>query len=109
MFDLQDLMLAFLAALLLMAWWRAGTQKMRALAVASRHCERLGLQLLDETLAFSRHRLLRDARGRRRLCRIYEFDFCSNGMNRHSGEIVMSGLYALRIVLEDNGLEVIEL
>lgn len=110
MLQLSDVILAFLALAGFAWWWRIGAQKSRALDITARQCARLELQLLDQTLAFRRHRLLTDARGRKRLCRVYEFDFCSDGEDRRSGEIAMAGLtlLPLRMVLETDTLEVIE-
>src|SRR5690606_21634161 len=108
MIQLSDVLFAFLAAACLTWWWRTSAQKTRALDIATRHCARLELQFLDQTLAFRRYRLLPDRRGRRRVCRVYEFDFCSDGEDRRSGEIAMVGLFPLRIVLETDTLEVID-
>ena len=63
----------------------------RALAAGRRACERYGVQLLDETVQFSRLRLARDAEGRVRLQRTYRFEFSDTGDNRRHGAIVMLG------------------
>jgi hypothetical protein len=63
----------------------------RALAAGRRACERYGVQLLDETVQFSRLRLARDAEGRIRLQRTYTFEFSETGDNRRHGAIVMLG------------------
>lgn len=63
----------------------------RALAAGRRACERYGVQLLDETVQFSRLRLQRDAEGRIRLQRTYTFEFSETGDNRRHGAIVMLG------------------
>ena len=63
----------------------------RALAAGRRACERYGVQLLDETVQFSRLRLARDAGGQIRLQRTYTFEFSETGDNRRHGAIVMLG------------------
>ena len=63
----------------------------RALAAGRRACERYGVQLLDETVQFSRLGLARDAEGRIRLRRTYTFEFSETGDNRRHGAIVMLG------------------
>src|SRR5512135_3468116 len=63
----------------------------RALAAGRRACARYGVQLLDETVQFSRLRLARDEDGRLRLRRTYTFEFSETGDNRRHGAIVMLG------------------
>ncbi|MFY9316885.1 MAG: DUF3301 domain-containing protein [Burkholderiales bacterium] len=63
----------------------------RALAAGRRACQRYGVQLLDETVQFSRLGLARDAEGRIRLHRTYTFEFSETGDNRRHGAIVMLG------------------
>jgi hypothetical protein len=62
-----------------------------AVAAGRAACARYGVQLLDETVAFSRLRLARDAAGRLRLRRTYVFEFSETGDNRRHGAIVMLG------------------
>ena len=87
-------MLALLAGALL------GTYKVWQLALDSRElanriakdtCSRAVVQLLDDTVAFSGFRLIRDARGKRRLQRTYTFDYTSDGFQRAQGFIVLVG------------------
>jgi hypothetical protein len=62
-----------------------------AVAAGRAACARYGLQLLDETVAFTRLRLARDEEGRLRLRRTYVFEFSETGDNRRHGAIVMLG------------------
>lgn len=63
----------------------------RAVAAGRAACERYGVQFLDETVAFARLRLARDAAGRLRLRRSYTFEFSDTGNNRRGGSIVVLG------------------
>jgi hypothetical protein len=108
MYDIYDLFLALPLILLLMYWWGSGDQKRVAVAAARSYCRERGLQMLDDTLVFRRFRLERDSRNRRRLIRIYQFDYCLNGADRHSGEIILSGYSVLRVVLHSEALEITE-
>jgi hypothetical protein len=63
----------------------------RALAAGRRACERYGVQLLDETVAFATLRLARNEEGHLRLRRTYTFEFSDTGNNRRHGAIVMLG------------------
>jgi hypothetical protein len=63
----------------------------RALAAGRNACDRYGVQLLDETVAFAKLRLARDDEGRLHLRRTYTFEFSDTGNNRRHGAIVMLG------------------
>lgn len=63
-------------------------------------CARYGLQLLDDTVAFTRLRLARDEDGRLRLKRTYVFEFSDTGNNRRHGAIVMLGAQLQDLQLE---------
>lgn len=108
MFDIYDLALALPVLLLLVYWWGSSGQKSVAVAAARSYCKERKLQLLDETLAFYRFRIERDSRNQRRLCRIYQFDYCLTGADRHGGEIILSGYSVLRIILHSGTLEITE-
>ena len=77
----------------------------RALVAGRRACERYGLQLLDETVQFSRLGLARDEAGRIRLRRIYRFEFSETGDNRRHGAIVMLGAELQDLQLEPYTLQ----
>jgi hypothetical protein len=81
-------------ALLLAAgylWVDSLRAREHAVTAGREACARYGVQLLDETVAFSRLRLARDAAGRIRLRRTYVFEFSETGDNRRHGAIVMLG------------------
>lgn len=72
-------------------WTDSLRARERALVAGRRACERYGVQLLDETVAFASLRLARDEEGRMRLKRTYSFEFSDTGDNRRRGAIVMLG------------------
>ncbi len=82
-------LLALAAAVLL--WVDSLRAREHALGAGRRACERLGVQLLDETVAFARLRLGRDDEGRLKPLRTYTFEFSDTGHNRRRGAIVMLG------------------
>jgi hypothetical protein len=104
--DIYDIALLIPLSLVLMYWWRASGQKGIAVAAARAYCKDRNLQMLDQTLVFTRYRIERDARRRRRLCRIYEFDYCPDGVERQTGEIILSGYSVLRVILHSDVLEI---
>ncbi|MCX7961425.1 MAG: DUF3301 domain-containing protein [Burkholderiales bacterium] len=75
----------------------------RALAAGRRACERRGLQLLDDTVAFAALRLARDEDGRVRFERVYTFEFSDDGDNRRRGAIVLVGERVAELRLEPPG------
>jgi hypothetical protein len=93
---------AAIAALVLGAffWIDSLRARERALAAGKRACERYGVQLLDETVAFARLRLARNDEGRLRLHRTYSFEFTDTGNNRRHGAIVMLGAELSDLQLE---------
>jgi len=97
LFDVFVLML-FAAAC---AWlWRGHGIRERALLLAKQHCARLDIELLDGAVALRRLAWQRDARGRRRLARLYDFEFTVTGEQRLRGEISMFGQRLGRIELQ---------
>lgn len=108
MYDIYDVMLLIPLTLLLWYWWRSSEQKSVAVAAARAYCKERNLQLLDETLLFKRWRFTRDDYQRRRLCRLYEFDYSRNGEDRESGEIILCGYQVLRVILHSGVLEITE-
>ena len=108
MYDIYDLLMLFPLVLLLTYWWRSSEQKSVAVAAARAYCKDRNLQLLDETLLFKRFRIERDYQRRRRLCRLYEFDYSAAGEDRQNGEIILSGYHVLRVILHSDVLEITE-
>ena len=59
--------------------------------IAKDTCSNAVVQLLDGTVAFAGFRVVRDARGKRRLQRTYTFDYTHDGFERYQGFIVLAG------------------
>ncbi|WP_367151134.1 DUF3301 domain-containing protein [Microbulbifer discodermiae] len=89
--SLNDLLWVFLFALGGWYLWAGMAAKEQVRQAATSHCARLGVQLLDDTVALVRTRLKRDSRGQLRLQRSYEFEFASTGERRYSGVAVLHG------------------
>ncbi|MGE8359696.1 DUF3301 domain-containing protein [Pseudomonas sp.] len=74
------------------AWlWHAHGLRERALSLVKQHCAKVDVELLDGNVALRRIALLPDARGRKRLARVYGFEFTVTGEQRHAGSITMFG------------------
>jgi hypothetical protein len=85
-------------------WQNAGFRD-RAMGLARQNCERLDVQLLDDTVSLKALRVRRDARGNPCLARRYEFEFTSTGERRHRGELLLMGTRLAEFELEPHRLQ----
>ncbi|MHA6491844.1 DUF3301 domain-containing protein [Pseudomonas borbori] len=99
MIDLFDVLLVMLFACAAMWLWHGHGIRERALLVVKQHCAKLDVELLDGNVALRKIGLLADARGNKRLARVYSFEFTVTGEQRHTGSIVMFGRHPGRIEL----------
>ena len=82
------------------AWlWHYHGLRERALERVKQHCTKLGIELLDGNVALKRIAFIRDASGRRRLARVYNFEFTVTGETRHNGTITQFGAHSAQIEL----------
>jgi hypothetical protein len=80
-----------LITLAILAWMDSLRARERAVKAGRSACERYDLQFLDETVSFTKLRLVRDEQGQLRIARTYTFEFSDTGNNRRHGAIVMLG------------------
>ncbi|MAZ89201.1 MAG: hypothetical protein CL693_16350 [Cellvibrionaceae bacterium] len=88
---LYDLMIAFALGCLAMLIWQNAGFRDRAIQLAKQHCERMDVQLLDDTIALTKLRLKKDRRGNIAVSRSYEFEFTSTGDRRYQGSLSLHG------------------
>lgn len=81
------LLALFGAGLFFWHQWRA---RERAEHLARETCRRMGVQLLDESVAQKQWRLVREE-GRWQLRRVYAFEFSRTGSDRWPGELILLG------------------
>ena len=82
------------------AWlWHNHGLRERALASVMQHCANLKIELLDGNVALRKIGFVKDASGRRRLARVYNFEFTVTGETRHSGTITQFGAHSAHIEL----------
>ncbi|MBP8238055.1 MAG: DUF3301 domain-containing protein [Pseudomonas sp.] len=99
MFELFDMFLLMLFATACAWLWHAHGLRERALELVKQHCAKTDIELLDDNVALRRLALLPDARGRKRLARVYGFEFTVTGEQRHEGSIILFGKHLGRIEL----------
>ena len=82
------------------AWlWHNHGLRERALERVKQHCSNLGIELLDGNVALKKIAFIKDANGRRRLARVYNFEFTVTGDQRHTGTITQFGAHSAKIEL----------
>lgn len=89
------------------AWlWHNHGMREKALERVKQHCAKLDLELLDGNVAFKRFAFLRDANGKRRFARVYNFEFTVTGEQRHPGSITQFGAHTVQIELAPYPFEI---
>ncbi|WP_409277736.1 DUF3301 domain-containing protein [Pseudomonas defluvii] len=89
------------------AWlWHNHGLREKALERVKQHCAKLDLELLDGNVALKRIAFIRDANGRKRLARVYNFEFTVTGEQRHPGTITQFGAHAMQIELAPYPFEI---
>ena len=72
--------------------WRDGMRaRETAIEVCRRACRSCGVQLLDDTVALSRVRLVGGGQRGLTLRRIYEFEVSADGRTREGGSVTLTG------------------
>lgn len=97
---LLDLLLFALFAAGFSFWWNTLGIKPFALRAAQRHCDEMGVQLLDETIVLRRARLKRDRQGALRVWRSFRFEFSTTGDARYRGRVELLGNRVMDVQLE---------
>jgi len=82
-------------------WFDSLRTRETATDIARDACNRLGVQLLDETVALQKWALGRNPLGRLRLRRVYRFDFSTGDGNRYRAMITMLGGYLEHLDLSE--------
>ena len=90
---------ALLLLTLVGGWFWLGSIRARELAVAAgrQAAEKYGLQLLDETVAFTKLWLARDSSGRMRFQRTYNFEVSDTGTDRLECSLTMLGEHVAQL------------
>lgn len=108
MYSLYELCGLFLLILVVVYWWRSRESHSTALFSARKYCQERNIQLLDDTLIFRKFTFTKAGNNKNYFCRVYSFDFCQDGTDRHQGEIILRGNSVLRVVLGAGELEITE-
>jgi len=85
-------------------WFDSLRARDAAIAATRRACTSEGLLLLDDTVAIAGLKPDRDADGKLKLRRIYEFEYSDTGNNRRKGSVEILGS---RILVINIGLRLV--
>lgn len=72
-------------------WWDTMQCKEIAKLAGQKACNDAQVQFLDDTVALKKIWLRRAESGRLQICRIFFFEFASDGTYRYQGRIVLTG------------------
>ena len=81
-------------------WWNAMQSKELACQAGKSACERAGVQFLDDTVERKKLWLRRNSNGRIELCRLYFFEFSSDGAHRYLGRVVILGTHVSEVEMD---------
>lgn len=88
---MSDVLLLATLGLVLWYWWDSVRTQELARSAGLRACQKADVQFLDDTVERKRQWLRRNSLGRMQVCRLYFFEFTSDGSERYQGRIVMFG------------------
>lgn len=89
---LESLLLCIVVLGAALLAWRDGMRaREAAVDVCRRTCRSYGVQLLDDTVALSRLRLVGDSRRGLAVRRVYEFEVSADGRTREGGSVTLTG------------------
>jgi hypothetical protein len=97
--DLSDVLLITALVMIGALFWRSHGIRERALVATRRFCERQKLEFLDESVGLEKLTLSKDNHGKRRITRIYRFEFTVTGGERYEGRTVVQGGVTQRVEL----------
>ncbi|MCO7505079.1 MULTISPECIES: DUF3301 domain-containing protein [unclassified Pseudomonas] len=106
MLTLENLLVLMLLATAGTWLWHNHGLREKALERVKQHCAKLDLELLDGNVALKRIGFVRDANGRKRLARVYNFEFTVTGEHRHPGTVTQFGAHTMQIELAPYPFEI---
>jgi hypothetical protein len=89
--SLVPLITLLLVSLLIWFWLDNRRSHEIAVGVCKHICRQANVQLLDDTVSLCRIGVRRNARGRLRFRRMFNFDYSDDASNREQGYIIMLG------------------
>ena len=97
---MEGLLLVAVLGAITWYWWDTMQCKEIAKTAGKRACDNAQVQFLDDTVAMKKLWLRRAETGRLQLCRIFFFEFASDGVYRYQGRIVLTGKQIREVELD---------
>lgn len=88
---MQGIFLIIFLAIIAWYWWDTMQSKELAKLAGKRVCKEAGVQFLDDTVEKKKIWVRRNSQGRLELCRIFFFEFATDGEHRYQGRVVVLG------------------
>ncbi|MGD8558112.1 MAG: DUF3301 domain-containing protein [Gammaproteobacteria bacterium] len=88
---MQDIFLIVVLAIVAWYWWDTMQSKEIARQAGRRVCQQNDVQFLDDTVEKKKIWVRRGPHGRPELCRLFFFEFATDGAHRYQGRIVVLG------------------
>lgn len=85
---------------LLWYWWDSRRSGEIARQTGFNACQRADVQFLDDSVERKRIWLRRNQKGQLEICRLYFFEFSSDGGQRYQGRIVMTGKLVSEVTMD---------
>ena len=87
----EGVFLILLLAAVAAYWWSTMQSKELAKNAGRRVCDRYNVQFLDETVELKKQWLRRNEQGKLEFCRLFFFEFATDGAERYQGRIIVLG------------------
>ena len=88
---MQGILLIVFLTIVAWYWWDTMQSKELARSAGKRVCDRHGVQFLDDTVEKKKIWIRRNSSGKLELCRIFFFEFATDGAQRYQGRVVILG------------------
>ena len=86
-----DWLILIIIFLVLWYWWDTLQSKEIARVAGINACEKYSVQFLDDTVELKKTWLRRNSHGHLQICRLYFYEFTSDGAQRYQGRITLLG------------------
>ena len=88
---MADILLILILLAIIWIWWDNMQAKEAARQAARHACDRVDVQFLDDTVESKKIWLRRNSRGTLEICRLFFFEFSSDGSRRYQGRVIVLG------------------
>ena len=88
---MENILLILLIAAGAWFWWDSMNARERAVAMAAQACQKINVQLLDQTVSLESIKPARNDEGRVVLRRIYGFEYSIERVERRRGRAILRG------------------